>query len=438
MIGLQSAKLSRRQALEVAMAAGAFSACASGARTPRAPSSWLQIERGRIVRNGEPCFFSGMNYWSAGALAADDGARGWEIVLRDLDALQGSGINLLRVMGASEGPDTEPWRMVPSLQPERGKYNDRMLAGMSRLVNELERRGVYAIVTLNNFWPWSGGMGQYLSWSGRGKIPYPPPQEGGNWGTYQSYAAEFFKIAPAQEAFREFLRFFVPRFASSPAVIWELANEPRGMGDASALTSWIHDTAGLIKSLAPRQLVTTGSEGETTDARRVGLDVRRNHESPHIDIVTCHIWAQNWGWVRPETLEQDFAQAVRAATAYLTHHADVARDLGKPLLLEEFGFPRDGASYDPAAPTTLRDRYFAALYELSTSMMSSTSMAGILPWAWSGATKPPKPGQMWKPGDPWTGDPPHESQGWYSIYETDASTMDLIRGWSSAVRSRGT
>ena len=35
--------------------------------------------------------------------------------------LQGMGINMLRIMGASEGPDTEPLRIVPSLQPEAGQ-----------------------------------------------------------------------------------------------------------------------------------------------------------------------------------------------------------------------------------------------------------------------------------------------------------------------------
>jgi mannan endo-1,4-beta-mannosidase len=68
--------------------------------------------------------------------------------------------------------------------------------------------------------------------------------------------------------------------------------------------------------------------------------------------------------------------------------------------------------------------------------MDSTPMAGIAPWSWSGATKPPRPGQIWRPQDPFTGDPPHENQGWYSLYADDISTLQVIRKWSNAIRSR--
>ena len=36
-------------------------------------------------------------------------------LVRELDRLQAMGITNLRIMAASEGPDAEPWRMVPAL-----------------------------------------------------------------------------------------------------------------------------------------------------------------------------------------------------------------------------------------------------------------------------------------------------------------------------------
>ena len=33
-------------------------------------------------------------------------------------------------------------------------------------------------------------------------------------------------------------------------------------------------------------------------------------------------------------------------------------------------------------------------------------------------------------GDPWTGDPPHENQGWYSVYDKDATTIRIIRDYA--------
>jgi mannan endo-1,4-beta-mannosidase len=395
----------------------------------------LATRRGKITRGGRAIFLSGSNYWSAVALAADTSGSGWNVLTADLDALAARGINLIRVMGATEGPDTEPWRIVPSLQREPGRYDQRWVTGLLRLVEELEKRDMYAIVVLNNFWQWSGGMSQYVSWSGHGPIPYPSPFEAGGTESFERYAAEFFVDDHAKGMFRDFLRYFIPPLCESPAVIWELANEPRGKHRAAALTTWIHETACLVKSLAPEQLVTTGSEGETPDPESAGLDVLRNHESPYIDLVTCHIWAQNWGWARPESLAADLPSSLDRAKRYLCHHADLANVLGKPLLLEEFGFPRDEAAFGPESPTTLRDRYFASLYELVNDMLDTTTIAGIAPWSWAGSSIPARPGQLWRPGDPLTGDPPHEMQGWYSVYASD-STTSVIRDGSTTLRRR--
>ena len=34
-------------------------------------------------------------------------------------------------------------------------------------------------------------------------------------------------------------------------------------------------------------------------------------------------------------------------------------------------------------------------------------------------------GGWWKPGDEFIGDPPHELQGWYSVYNND-TTLSLV------------
>ena len=116
----------------------------------------------------------------------------------------------------------------------------------------------------------------------------------------------------------------------------------------------------------------------------------------------------------------------------MNDHATKAAAVGKPILLEEFGFPRDGDSFDPAAPTTLRDQYFQEIYALVQSLIPTTPMAGIMPWAWAGDARPPRPGGLWKPGDPFIGDPPHEEQGWYSVYDKD-TTLKLITEWSPRI-----
>ena len=413
-------------------APGAAGVPAPGPRIPGA----LEVKGTRFYKDDKPFFVSGFNYWSPMPAITRDGDAGWDRARRDLDGMQALGVNLLRIMGATEGPDTEPLRIVPTLQPALGQYDPKAAAALARFVSELERRGMHAIITLNNFWPWSGGMGQYMSWTGSGPIPYPPPQPRGDWNHYQNWVALFYSNPRAVEAFNNLIRFLVPPLKASPAVIWQLCNEPRGMNNVKAFNDWIGPTAGLIKALAPSQLVTTGTEGLTGSPTYAGMDPVRNHRSPNIDFMTFHMWAENWGWVNKDRLDKGLPKALELARKYIDKHTDLAAQLGKPLLLEEFGFPRDGGSFVPGSPTTLRDKYYDAVYGMVHNAIGTTPMAGVLPWAWAGETKPPRPGEYWRVGDPFTGDPPHEQQGWYSVY-TDDTTTKLIQSWSARLATIG-
>ena len=155
------------------------------------------------------------------------------------------------------------------------------------------------------------------------------------------------------------------------------------------------------------------------------------------------------------------------------------------LVLEEFGFPRDLGSLSAAAPTTRRDKYVGTvLNTVVTSQLAQGVLAGANVWAWAGSGRPaaggipataaelckgtpaaggdPQPpltggqpsfgacftdqgSRTWScPADTWwatpaawpqaawppgssphrfafLGDPPHESQGWYSIYDSDST-----------------
>jgi mannan endo-1,4-beta-mannosidase len=431
-------KARRRDVLQSAAVAASglvTGACAhgggSGPPVPAAPvlPGGLEVKGIRFVRDGRPFIVSGFNYWAGPTLAREGNAAGWDQVRRDLDGLQAAGINMLRVMAATEGPDSEPYRIVPSIQPALGQYDAAGLGGVVRFADELKRRGLLGIFTLANFWQWSGGFAQYVAWAGRGSIPYPPPAPHGTWDRFQRFAGSFYKTPQAVAGYEAYVRTIVPKLKDNPMVIWELANEPRGLTNVSAYRAWIDGAARLIKALAPGQLVTTGSEGQTASPFYAGMDVVKDHESAAIDFICFHMWAANWGWVHKENLAGGFAKALTLARKYVTDHAAKASVVGKPILLEEFGFPRDGHSFDPAAPTTLRDQYFQEIYALVRALIPTTPMAGIMPWAWAGDRRPPRPGQLWKPGDPFIGDPPHEEQGWYSVYDNDP-TVKLIGAWS--------
>jgi mannan endo-1,4-beta-mannosidase len=406
---------------------------ASAASVARLPLPGALAVRGtRFRKDGKPFFVSGINYWAGTTLARTGNIAGWDQARRDLDGIQGAGINMIRTMAATEGPDTEPQRIVPTIQPAPRQYVPAGVEGVLRFAEELQSRGLYGIYMLNNFWQWSGGFAQYIAWAGGGPIPYPPPMPNGSWDRFQKSNGTFYKNAKAIELYDDYLKFLVPQLKRNPTVIWELANEPRGMSNVPSFHAWIDRTARLIKSLAPGQLCTTGSEGLTPTPRSAGVDPVSDHASPAIDFVCFHMWAENWGWVHGDRISTGYPKAVDLAKRYINKHAELAVKIGKPLLLEEFGFPRDGGSFDPAAPTTYRDQYFQEVYALVQSLIPTTPMAGIMPWAWAGDSRPPRPGDLWKPGDSFIGDPPHEKQGWYSIYDQDL-TLKLIAAWSPKI-----
>jgi len=121
---------------------------------------------------------------------------------------------------------------------------------------------------------------------------------------------------------------------------------------------------------------------------------------------------------------------------YLKDHVLKAKTFKKPIVLEEFGIARDQRSMDPDSTTADRDRYYlSTLNEVLFYLKSDRSIQGANFWAWSGESRPLMPfGSLWKKGDPLLGDPAHEEQGWYGVYDTDETTLEII---SEAARRVG-
>ncbi len=399
--------------------------------------SFVKVQGTHFVIDGKPYYYLGTNFWY-GINLASSGAGGDRVrLLRELDRLKKMGVSNLRIMAGSEGPDNEPYRMSPSMQPAAGIYNQDVLAGLDFLLIAMQERDMKAVMCLNNFWNWSGGMAQYLVWSGAVQtIPYPPPHPGGNWQTYQEFVAKFYTNQKAMDLFENHIRFIVGRvnsiskipFKEDPTIMaWELANEPRGINQVSAYLKWIDQTSQLIKSLAPKQLVTTGSEGETSSPS-AGTDTVRDHQFTSIDYVTFHLWVQNWGVYRPDAAELTYPVALSYALNYIRRHERAAQKIHKPLVLEEFGISRDLNEHAAGTTTKIRDQYYRRIFSKVAARAKSkkSSLVGVNFWAWGGEGRPRIPGELWNVGDDFIGDPAHESQGWYSVYDTDASTIKII------------
>jgi mannan endo-1,4-beta-mannosidase len=390
---------------------------------------------------GRSYHFVGANYWQAMNLASRGPGGDRHQLLRELDDLKTHGITNLRIMAASEGPDREPLRIVPALLQAPGVYNADLLDGLDFALKALADRDMKAVLTLGNMWHWSGGLGQYLVWAGVARsVPYPPPHPGGDWDAYQRFVAQFYDSASAVSYYLDHVTRIVTRvnpytnrpYRDDPTIMaWELANEPRALGRVDGYLAWIATTAQRIKSLDPHHLVTIGSEGDTSEPGHSGTEYLRDHALSAIDYGTAHVWVENWGWYDPRDAATTYAPAVARARAYIDSHVARTRALDKPIVFEELGIARDLGSFSPGAPVTVRDRYHAEILGHLHALAQGGAVAGANFWAYAGESRPVPPfGQWWRPGDALVADPPHEPQGWYSIYDSDRSTLAVASHFS--------
>jgi mannan endo-1,4-beta-mannosidase len=387
--------------------------------TPKNPTSdnFVTASHGKFMLAGHSYYFIGANFWQGMNLGVNGPSGNRNLLNEDLDQLQQLGVTNLRVMASSEGPNTEPHRMVPALMDSPGVYDQSVLDGLDYLIAQMGKRGMKAVLVLNNFWQWSGGMGQYVSWQEKTPIPYP-----GDYNTFMAYVAKFYACTECQTWYRAHIQAMIDhtnpytglKYRDDPTIFsWELANEPRRYP-----LDWINSTAAYIKSLDPNHMVTTGSEGSPPGEDQNFI---LTHQGAAIDYATIHIWPQNWGWYDPNNPDS-YANAEKLAIHYFQTHAVEAASLGKPLVLEEFGLARDSQPlqdiYNPNSPTTYRDQFYTAMFQqVLTAIGLGEPVAGANFWAWAGAARP---------GYPWIGDPPHETAGWYSVYDTDSTTQTII------------
>ncbi|KAJ3274749.1 hypothetical protein HDV01_002271 [Terramyces sp. JEL0728] len=410
-------------------------------------AGYVKTKGTKFQLDGQDHFVYSANYWQAMNLGAVDSSWGdRQRLIQDLDHMKRFGINNLRIMAASEGPDTEPFRMKPSLMPSVGVYNESLLDGLDFAMAEISKRGLKVVLCLNNFWHWSGGFAQYVNWMTGEPIPYPPswsPELGDytsaisdkNWQTFIDYAGRFYNdssISPkCQEIYRNHISHILNRknkhtglhYKDDPSIFsFELCNEPQ-----LPSFEWCESTAKFIKSIAPNHMVTVGLESKFDQK-----DFIQAHSCPSIDYCCNHVWVQNRGeYDMMDSSDANITHAIEWGTSVIDKVDQWAREINKPLLLEEFGFPRDNwvakekaDIYSCKHTVANRDRYYKAMLEKSIDLRKSGgAYAGFGFWVYSGASRPGDE----KDGRCRVGDPHHEAPGWYGVYDTDISTLSMMQ-----------
>ena len=430
--------------------AAAAVVCACSVRGERS-SEFVRVENGQFVRGEDTLSFVGTNFWYGPLIASEGRGGNRERLHKELDALKSIGVTNLRILVGSDGPEGVAYKVEPVLQLEPGVYNDTVLRGLDYLLAQMAERDMHAVLYFNNSWEWSGGYGQYLEWAGNGRALLPSVD---GYENYVDHVSRFVKDEKAKELYYNHVRNIVTRtntvtgkpYAEDPTIFsWQIGNEPRAFARDSvtkaAFADWMCTSASLIKSLDPNHMVSSGSEG--LYGCEVDMELfEKIHAHEDFDYLNVHIWPLVWRWVTKDTFADSVCVANRETEKYLTAHFPVAERLGKPIVLEEFGYPRDGAkafegeaekfwdgvSLSKDSSTAARDAYYSYVFgRLISARENGEPLVGVNFWGWGGHATQSQVNEFWRPGDDYCGDPAQEPQGLFSVYATDESTVELIR-----------
>ena len=413
--------------------------CAMAQGAPAAKDSFVSVKDTHFARKGKSYYIAGANFWYGGYLGAASTVGDRARLVKELDNLKALGINNLRVLAVSEKTDMKS-AVRPATTSAPGKYDESLLAGMDFLLAELGKRDMTAVIYLNNFWQWSGGFTQYMNWFAG--TPALDPNVTGDYNAFMTSSARFYTSAAAQDEYRKVIKTIVNRvntitgvaYRDDPAIMaWQLANEPRPGDDKASdaakaiYTKWIDATAGYIHGLDKNHLVSSGSEGLAGSAKDAKLFVAA-HSTRQVDYLTYHLWPKNWSWFDSKRPAETWDGAIAKSRAYLNTPIDLARQLNKPIVLEEFGLDRDGPSFDRRATTKLRDRFYGEVFDLVQKRAAKGDpIAGWNFWAWGGMGRAANADYWWKEGNDFVGDPPQEEQGLYSVFDSDVPSLVLIK-----------
>lgn len=407
-------------------------------------NSFVKQQQQQFYVNGKAYHFAGTNMWYAALLGMQNNKGGnRQRLAKELDFLKQNGITNIRVLIGSQDGTKKINGVVPvhpALQTGKNTYSNDVFDGLDFLIQQLEKRKIYAVFYFANNWEWSGGFLQYLNWNN--KINDSILATKFSWDEYRDIGAAFYTCNTCKEDYFSFVKTVLNRtnkithkkYTASPAVMaWEIANEPRPMRmhAAEAYTGFIKEAAALIKLHDKNHMVTTGVEGYMgTENKTIFKQI---HEDVNVDYATIHIWPKNWSWFKDSSFVTDFPSVIEKTNQYIEEHSMIMQQLNKPLVLEEFGLPRDGFSFSPQSSTQYRNTYYeAVLKKLAENKRTNGALAGVNFWALGGFAKPAKNATpFWKEGDDLMGDPPMEEQGLNSVFSSDTATWRIIKKYAA-------
>lgn len=202
-------------------------------------------------------------------------------------------------------------------------------------------------------------------------------------------------------------------YKNDPTIFsWNLYNEPRdpanqmGPGKPQSVTAWVNEMSAVLAALDPNHMITVGEEGFFVEdsplvkynpfgvpgnvlpgwAGRTGQDFVSQHSSPNIAYAAFHLWPENW-----ET------RAARFIPLWMDGHIVAAKQLNKPIVLEEYGKVAatnqagDRILIGPEALqniTQTRDPFYKKILGyVEQNIESNGPLRAALFWDWGGSVR---------------------------------------------------
>ena len=400
--------------------------------------SRISVKGTHFYKGNSPYSYIGTNYWY-GSLLASKKVGDRKRLLRELDLMQKNGIDNLHILVGADGGKYD-FTVRPALQYEQGKYDQDLLDGLDFLLSEMGKRKMYAVLYLTNNWEWSGGLAQYLEWNDYGSIPIPNITPN-TWAQFMNYTEKFHSCEPCIEALNNHVRFILGRTNTytkrkytqdNTIMAWQVGNEPRTFTaeNETKFTLWLNNIVNLIDSLDKNHLVSTGSEGRNSSNNSMET-FERTHTNPNIDYLTMHIWPKNWGWYKADNADETLPTTIENAGKYIDLHVAVANTLKRPIVIEEFGLPRENENLTTTASVANRDIFYNYIFQrITESHKNNGPLQAANFWGFGGEGKAITKAGKWNPGDPLTTDPPQEPQGLNSVFSNDKSTLEIVKKYN--------
>jgi len=394
-------------------------------------------------------YFVGANYWQAPYISINDTYANLTTAIRNLT---NHGIQSIRIMVSSQEP-YYCYSVTPGMETDGNlscisyRKIDFILNATREYNNKTNKLKV--VMVLSNFWSWTGGLARYVNNTYDEITKIPCIRVNGSEAEFIEYTTNFYDNREAQDMLKRLFynianhvnEYSNVAYKNDDAIMsWEIVNEAIPGEDLTVFRSWVSDIVSYIKSIDTNHLVTIGSIGTRYDE-----EFMLTHEISGIDYITFSLHPSEWDWIKSSEGRTPLQNAKLNTSAYMKEIVEIARIIRKPLILNVFDYPRDKNSYSPSSKVEDRDDYFKHVLSEVTKYAEDRLMVGAYFWGWSDSFKctetpkgtilpPPTCGQKWLFEHLIIGDRTDHPQGAFSVYESDTSTMKVIKKASDTLR----